>query len=57
MILSAAKPTQASMVRKALAWSNADKNTACPAGMVAAASGTDVEWVLTEASAVELPAL
>jgi len=57
VILSAGKPAQASMVRKALAWSNADANTGCPAGMVSAAPGTDVEWLLTEASAVELPAL
>eukprot|EP00966_Prymnesium_polylepis_P230012 5322157-Prymnesium_polylepis.1 len=57
VILSAGKPAQAPMVRKALAWSNADENTKCPAGMVSAAAGTDVEWLLTEASAVELPAL
>ena len=57
VILSAAKPSQATMVRKALGWSNAHENTKVPAGMVAAAPGTDVEWLLTEASAVELPAL
>ena len=57
VILSAGKPAQAAMVRKALAWSNADANTKCPAGMVSASAGTDVEWLLTEASAVELPAL
>jgi len=57
VILSAAKPTQAAMVRKAISWSGADANTALPAGMVAAAPGTDVEWLLTEASAIELPAL
>ena len=58
VILSAAKPTQADMVRKCLGWSGADKNTAWPAGMIAARPGkTEVEWLLTEDSAVELPAL
>jgi len=57
VILSAAKPSQATMVRKALGWSNAHENTKVPAGMVAAAPGTDVEWLLTAASDVVLPAL
>lgn len=58
VLLSAAKPTQADMVRKCLGWSNADKNTAWPAGMISAREGlTEVEWLLTEDSAVELPAL
>ena len=37
VIISAAKPSQATMVRKALGWSNAHENTKVPAGMVAAA--------------------
>lgn len=58
VLLSAAKPAQADMVRKCLGWSNADTNTKWPAGMIAARPGaTEVEWLLTEDSAVELPAL
>lgn len=57
VLLSAAKAAQADMVRKCLGWSNAELNTKLPAGMVAARPGTEVEWLLTEASAVELPAL
>ena len=59
MLLSAAKPAQSDMVRKALGWSNAATNVKLPAAMVQAAAdgSTRVEWVLTEASAVELPAL
>ena len=51
VLLSAAKPTQATMVRKALGWSNAATNTKCPAGMIGAPA--EVEWILTEESAVE----
>ena len=59
VLLSAAKPAQSDMVRKALGWSNAATNVKLPAAMVQAAAdgSTRVEWVLTEASAVELPAL
>jgi len=58
VLLSATKPAQADMVRKCLGWSNADTNTKWPAGMIAARPGdTEVEWLLTEDSAVELPAL
>ena len=45
------------MVRKSLGWSGAELNTKMPAGMIAARPGTEVEWLLTEASAAELPAL
>jgi 6-phosphogluconolactonase len=57
VLLSAGKPAQADMVRKCLGWSNAATNTALPAGMITARPGTEVEWLLTERSAVELPAL
>mmetsp|Transcript_4823 Transcript_4823/g.15924 ORF Transcript_4823/g.15924 Transcript_4823/m.15924 type:complete len:233 (+) Transcript_4823:94-792(+) len=57
VLLSAAKPEQAAMVRKCLGWSNAERNTGMPAGMVTCAHGAQVEWLLTDASAVELPAL
>ena len=58
VMLSAGKAAQADMVRKCLGWSGADKNHAWPAGMITASEGnTEVEWLLTEASAVELPAL
>ena len=54
VLLSAGKKAQADMVRKCLGWSGAETNTKWPAGMVA---GPQVEWLLTEDSAVELPAL
>jgi 6-phosphogluconolactonase/glucosamine-6-phosphate isomerase/deaminase len=57
VLLSAGKPAQADMVRKCLGWSNAATNTALPAGMITARPGTEVEWLLTERSALELPAL
>jgi len=57
VILSAGKAAQADMVRKSLGWSNAALNTKLPAGMLAASDSTEVEWLLTGASAVELPAL
>lgn len=59
VLLSAAKPTQATMVRQALAWSNAATNTKCPAAMITAQPDgtTEVEWLLSEASAKLLPAL
>ena len=57
VLISAPKKDQSSMVRKCLGWSNAATNTKLPAGMVATALGAQVEWVLTEESAVELPAL
>ena len=57
VLLSAGKPSQADMVRKCLGWSNASTNTKRPAGMISASPGTTVEWVVTKASAIELPAL
>jgi len=57
VLLSAGKAAQAEMVRKSLGWSGAELNTKIPAGMIAARPGTEVEWLLTEASAAELPAL
>lgn len=54
VILSAAKPTQAIMVSKALRWPNPASNTECPAGMISAAAGTEVEWLLTTVSAAVL---
>ena len=58
VLLSAGKKTQSDMVRKALGWSNAATNSKCPAGMISATPGdTEVEWLLTEDSAVELPLL
>ena len=57
VLLSAGKPSQADMVRKCLGWSNASTNTKLPAGMISASPGTTVEWVVTKASAIELPAL
>lgn len=58
VLVSAGKAAQADMVRKSLTWSGAVSNHKWPAGMIAARAGaTDVEWLLTEASAAELPAL
>ena len=59
VLLSAGKPEQAPMVRKCLGWSNAATNHALPAGMIAARAdgSTQVEWLLTEDSAVEMPAM
>ena len=44
------------MVRECLVNPAAAQNTKMPAGMIAAQPGTDVEWLLTAASAAELPA-
>ena len=57
VLLSAGKPTQSDMVRKCLGWSNAAVNTALPAGMIATSEGAVVEWILTQESAADLPAL
>ena len=57
VLLSAAKRSQADMVRKCLGWSNAATNTQWPAGMISAAADNEVTWLLTEASAIDLPAL
>jgi 6-phosphogluconolactonase len=54
VLISASKPDQVEMVSKALA-PGAATNTDCPAGMIAAADGTDVEWLLSEASAANFP--
>lgn len=51
VILSAGKAAQAEMVHKCLAGS---LEPMLPAGMLAASEGTQVEWLLTEASAVHL---
>jgi 6-phosphogluconolactonase len=53
VILSAPKPNQVEMVSTAFA-PGAATNTDCPAGMIAATDGTDVEWLLSEASAANL---
>lgn len=57
VLLSAGKASQADMVRKCLGWSDASTNTNLPAGMISAHPGTTVEWLVTKASAIELPAL
>jgi len=57
VILSAGKASQADMVRKCLSWSNAASNHAWPAGMISTSEGAVVEWILTQESAADLPAL
>ena len=58
VMISAGKAAQSDMVRKCLGWSNAATNTKFPAGMIAArVPGTEVEWLLTQDSAADLPAL
>lgn len=47
VILSAAKPSHTVMVTEALGKPAASSNTKCPAGMVSAAPGTEVEWLVT----------
>lgn len=55
VVLSAPKPSQAHMVMLALGSVDAASNTDCPAGMVSAAQGTEVEWLLTKGSAGMFP--
>lgn len=45
---------QAEMVVAALGQSDAASNTDCPAGMIGAAPGTQVEWLLSEESFSQL---
>jgi len=57
VLLSAGKVAQADMVRKCLGWSGSETNHKWPAGMISTSRGAEVEWLLTQDSAVELPAL
>jgi len=57
VLLSAAKAEQSDMVRKCLGWSNAATNHKLPAGMISTNEGAVIEWVLSEQSAADLPAL
>mmetsp|Transcript_5486 Transcript_5486/g.12521 ORF Transcript_5486/g.12521 Transcript_5486/m.12521 type:complete len:272 (-) Transcript_5486:441-1256(-) len=57
VLISAAKASQADMCRKCLGWSNAATNCKLPAGMISTSEGAVVEWVLSEESAADLPAL
>lgn len=57
VLLSAGKASQSDMARKCLAWSNAATNHALPAGMISTSEGAVVEWILTEESAADLPAM
>mmetsp|Transcript_13153 Transcript_13153/g.23843 ORF Transcript_13153/g.23843 Transcript_13153/m.23843 type:complete len:288 (-) Transcript_13153:259-1122(-) len=57
VLLSAGKASQSDMARKCLAWSNAAANRALPSGMISTSEGAVVEWILTEESAADLPAM
>jgi 6-phosphogluconolactonase len=57
VIVSAGKATQSDMARKCLGWSNAEVNTAMPAGMIGTSQGAVVEWILSQESAADLPAM
>lgn len=57
VLISAGKAAQSDMVRKSLGWSNAATNHALPAGMISTSGGAVVEWILTENSAADLPAM
>eukprot|EP00547_Thalassionema_nitzschioides_P005982 CAMPEP_0194205740 /NCGR_PEP_ID=MMETSP0156-20130528/4958_1 /TAXON_ID=33649 /ORGANISM="Thalassionema nitzschioides, Strain L26-B" /LENGTH=274 /DNA_ID=CAMNT_0038932099 /DNA_START=83 /DNA_END=907 /DNA_ORIENTATION=- len=57
VLLSAGKVSQSDMARKCLAWSNAATNHNLPAGMISTSLGAVVEWILTEESAADLPAM
>mmetsp|Transcript_23432 Transcript_23432/g.67523 ORF Transcript_23432/g.67523 Transcript_23432/m.67523 type:complete len:127 (-) Transcript_23432:240-620(-) len=57
VILSAGKASQSDMARKCLAWSNAATNHNLPAGMISTSEGAVMEWVLSEESAADLPAM
>mmetsp|Transcript_14354 Transcript_14354/g.23704 ORF Transcript_14354/g.23704 Transcript_14354/m.23704 type:complete len:288 (+) Transcript_14354:11-874(+) len=57
VLISAAKPPQADMCRKSLGWSNAATNHKLPAGMISTSEGAVVEWILSEQSAADLPAM
>ena len=57
VLISAAKAQQSDMARKCLGWSNAATNHRLPAGMISTNEGAVVEWVLSEQSAADLPAM
>ena len=57
VLISAGKASQSDMCRKCLGWSNADTNHMLPAGMISANEGAAVEWILSEQSAADLPAM
>jgi 6-phosphogluconolactonase len=57
VIISAGKASQSDMARKSLSWSNAANNHALPAGMISTSEGAVVEWILTQESAADLPAM
>jgi 6-phosphogluconolactonase len=57
VLISAAKASQSDMARKCLAWSNAATNHKLPAGMISTSEGAVVEWVLSQESAADLPAM
>ena len=57
VIISASKAEQADMCRKCLGWSNAATNHKLPAGMISTNEGAIVEWILSEQSAADLPAM
>lgn len=57
VLISAAKASQSDMVRKCLGWSNASTNHKLPAGMIRTGEGAIVEWILSEESAADLPAM
>ena len=57
VLVSAGKASQCDMVRKCLGWSDAATNHAMPVGMISASGGANVEWILTQDSAADLPAM
>lgn len=57
VLISAAKASQSDMCRKSLGWSNAATNHNLPAGMIRTSDGANVEWILSEESAADLPAM
>ncbi|CAE8622782.1 unnamed protein product [Polarella glacialis] len=50
VILSATKASQAEMVALALGNAHAASNTQCPAGMISAGTGTNVQWLVSKSS-------
>ena len=57
VLISAAKASQSDMCRKCLGWSNAATNHKLPVGMISTSNGAVVEWILSEQSAADLPAM
>ena len=55
--MSASKAEQVGVCRKCLGWSNAATNHKLPAGMISTNEGAIVEWILSEQSAADLPAM